>query len=135
VRVWDLTTGREHTALTGHTYSVTAVACTSIEGRAVAVTGSDDATVRVWDLTTGREHAVLTGHIRTVDAVACTSIDGWPVVITAGYDQTTRIWDLTTMTLTAMIDCPTPEPRVAASPGADILLGLGNDIAVLTRQP
>ncbi|WP_040690070.1 hypothetical protein [Nocardia vinacea] len=74
--------------------------------------------------------------LRCVFAVlACTSIDGRPVVVTAGYDQTTRIWDLTTMTLTAVIDYPALEPVVAVSPGADIILGLGNDIAVLTRQP
>ena len=41
------------------------------DGRAVAVTGSDDATVRVWDLAAGTPiGAPLTGHTSTVGAVA-----------------------------------------------------------------
>ncbi|PZS40649.1 MAG: hypothetical protein DLM62_01780, partial [Pseudonocardiales bacterium] len=37
-----------------HTDGVVAVATTTLDGRQVAVTGSDDDTVRVWDLGTGR---------------------------------------------------------------------------------
>ncbi|MEE1772393.1 hypothetical protein PUR34_30570 [Streptomyces sp. JV185] len=38
--------------LTGHTRGVEAVATVVVDGRPIAVTGSDDRTVRVWDLTT-----------------------------------------------------------------------------------
>ncbi|MYV41900.1 hypothetical protein GT030_24290, partial [Streptomyces sp. SID1328] len=40
--------------LTGHTDTVTAVACTTLDGTPIAVTVSDDHTVRLWDLTTGQ---------------------------------------------------------------------------------
>ncbi|WP_406431287.1 caspase family protein [Streptomyces sp. NBC_01589] len=83
--------------LTGHTYWLTAVACTTLDGTPVAVTGGGDDTVRIWDLTTGSLIGQpLTGHTSTVDAVACTTLDGTPVAVTASYDNTVRIWDLTT---------------------------------------
>ncbi|WP_263637124.1 WD40 repeat domain-containing protein [Streptomyces sp. CoH27] len=45
--------------LTGHTRGVWAVATAVVDGRPVAVTGSDDRTVRVWDLTTGEQIVTL----------------------------------------------------------------------------
>jgi WD40 repeat protein len=59
VEVWDLTTGTVHAVLTGHTSWVHAVACTTFDGRPVAITGSRDKTVRVWDLTTEAELTLL----------------------------------------------------------------------------
>ncbi|MFE4602016.1 caspase family protein, partial [Kitasatospora indigofera] len=83
--------------LTGHTGAVEAVACTMLDGRPVAVTGSSDDTVRVWDLTTGRPVGEpLTGHTDAVRAVACTTLDGRPVAVTGSTDNTVRLWDLTT---------------------------------------
>ncbi|WP_203854875.1 hypothetical protein, partial [Dactylosporangium siamense] len=68
--------------LTGHTGTVWAVACTVLDGRPVAVTGSDDGTVRVWDL----------GYLRCIDvwpfwdAVrAVAAVGGW-LVAAAGWD-------------------------------------------------
>ncbi|MGH3934055.1 MAG: hypothetical protein ACRDS1_03575 [Pseudonocardiaceae bacterium] len=85
--------------LTGHTSDVLAVACTQLDGRPVAVTGSWDATVRIWDLTTGTPIGdPLTGHTSGVDAVACTQLDGRPIAVTSGVDSTGRVWDLTTGT-------------------------------------
>ncbi|KOV86032.1 hypothetical protein, partial [Nocardia sp. NRRL S-836] len=69
---WDLTDGTPLTTLTGHTGTVTAVACTEIDGRPIAVTGGFDETLRVWDLTDGTPLTTLTGHTGTVTAVACT---------------------------------------------------------------
>ncbi|MFC9330767.1 caspase family protein, partial [Kitasatospora sp. NPDC057015] len=83
--------------LTGHTRGVRTVACTMLDGRPVAVTGSTDDTVRVWDLTTGQPVGEpLTGHTDHVEAVACTMLDGRPVAVTASTDRTVRVWDLTT---------------------------------------
>ncbi|MGW9210423.1 hypothetical protein ACWGR4_25960 [Embleya sp. NPDC055664] len=82
--------------LTGHTAWVLAVACTVVNGRPIAVTGSFDHTVRTWDLTSG--HPVgepLTGHTGPVFAVACTMLDGRAVAVTGSDDDTVRIWDLT----------------------------------------
>lgn len=51
--MWDLATGqRLGQALAGHADAVRAVTSTTVDGRPVAVTGGDDATVRTWDLLT-----------------------------------------------------------------------------------
>ncbi|MGW3313002.1 caspase family protein [Streptomyces sp. NPDC001073] len=106
VQVWDLATGREiRELLAGHTGGVTAVACTVLDGKpvAVAVTGGgrgdsdSDSTVQVWDLATGQQiRELLTGHTGRVDAVACTVLDGKPVAVTGSSDSTVRVWDLAT---------------------------------------
>ncbi|GAA1468851.1 caspase family protein [Microbacterium thalassium] len=83
--------------LTGHTSTVAAVACTTLDGRPTAVTASHDDRVRIWDLTTGQPIGEpLTGHTNTVYAVACTTLGGHPAAVTGGWDRTVRIWDLTT---------------------------------------
>ncbi|MBO4269097.1 caspase family protein [Microbispora triticiradicis] len=92
--------------LTGHTETVTAVACTVLNGRPVVVSGSDDATVRVWDLSTGQVVGQpLAGHTETVNAVACTVLNGRPIAVTGSgdafssgdsEDNTVRVWDLST---------------------------------------
>ncbi len=98
VRVWDLSTGQPvGQPLTGHTSWVSAVACTVLDGRPVAITASEDDTVRVWDLTTGHPFGQpLTGHTGSVWAVACTGLDGRPVAVTGSADATVRVWDLST---------------------------------------
>ncbi len=92
VRVWDLATGQQQAALTGHTDWVRAVAVTADGARAVS--GGDDGTVRVWDLGTGQQQAALTGHGQPVRAVAVTP-DGARAV-SGGADGTVRVWDLAT---------------------------------------
>jgi hypothetical protein len=95
-----------HTTLTGHTSAVAAVACTTVGGRPVAVTGSLDGTVRVWDLAAGQLTATLTGHTGhtgAVGAVACTTVDGRPVAVTGSRDHTVRVWDLAAGQLTATL--------------------------------
>ncbi|WP_040711850.1 WD40 repeat domain-containing protein, partial [Nocardia takedensis] len=84
---------------------MSAVACTSIDGRPVAVTGGWDPT-RVWDLTTGTPHSTLpsssiTDSLRTV---ACTNIDGQPFAVTGGFKGTIRIYKLATGTLYSTLD-------------------------------
>ena len=81
--------------MTGHTGEVYALACTTVEGRPVAITCGVDAAVQVWDLTTWRRRGnPLTGHVGTVTAVACTILEGVPVAVTGGVDGTVRVWDL-----------------------------------------
>ena len=72
-----------------------AVAVAELDGRPVAISGSDDGTVRVWDLATGTPiGAPLTGHTSYVRAVAAAELDGRPVAISGSSDQTVRLWDL-----------------------------------------
>ena len=96
VRVWDLATGEELPALTGHRVGrdrgVTAVAVSPDGQRAVS--GGTDGTVRVWDLATGQAVHTLTGHHGWLRAVAI-SADGQRAV-SGGTDGTVRVWDLAT---------------------------------------
>jgi WD40 repeat protein len=96
VRIWDLTTGTAiGDPLTGHTDLVAAVACTHLDGRPIAITGSWDHTVRIWDLTERAPAGLFPGHNGRVAAVACAQLDGSPIAVTGGWDHTVRIWDLT----------------------------------------
>ncbi|MFF0206445.1 caspase family protein, partial [Streptomyces althioticus] len=57
--------------LIGHAGPIQAVACTTLDNRPIAVTGSSDSTARLWDLTTGTQIGEpLTGHTRSISAVA-----------------------------------------------------------------
>ncbi|MEU3645237.1 caspase family protein [Lentzea sp. NPDC034063] len=94
VLVWDLTSGEQLFALTGHEGAVWAVACSVIDGQPVAVTGGTDGTVRVWDLANGEQLLTLTGHEGERGSVACSVIDGQPVAVTLDRGAV-RVWDLT----------------------------------------
>jgi WD40 repeat protein len=66
-------------------------------GRAVVVSGSDDATVRVWDLATGAPiGSPFTGQRGAVNAIAVAELGGRPVVVSGGDDRTVRVSDLVT---------------------------------------
>jgi WD domain, G-beta repeat len=97
-----------HAVMTGHDGAVYSVACTTLDGRPVAVTGGDDGTVRVWDLTTSQPYGgPLTSHDSEVLAaafafdlevftVACATLDSGPAVVTGGASGVIRVWDLAT---------------------------------------
>ncbi|MFJ8493433.1 WD40 repeat domain-containing protein, partial [Streptomyces sp. NPDC094038] len=80
--------------LDGHTAAVSAVACATVEGRPVAITGSRDETIRLWDLASNEPIGRLDGHTAAVSAVACATVEGRPVAITGSHDETIRLWDL-----------------------------------------
>lgn len=88
VRIWNVTTGEQVFALTGHTDNVYS-ATYSPDGRIIG-TGSRDKTVRLWDAVTGTPIAVLAGHSNTVRSVAFTP-DGCSIV-SGSYDNTIRVW-------------------------------------------
>ncbi|HET9657515.1 MAG TPA: hypothetical protein VFP72_19345, partial [Kineosporiaceae bacterium] len=88
-----------HVTFTGHTGWVTAVAFGQLDGRPVAISGSNDNTVRVWDAATGTPIGdPFTGHISRVNAVAFGQLDGRPVAISGSDDHTMRVWDAATGT-------------------------------------
>jgi WD40 repeat protein len=74
--------------------SVTAVACTVLDGRPVAITGQGTK-VRVWDLTTGQERATFASPTGQVRAIACTVLNGRPAAV-VGVGTAVKVWDLTT---------------------------------------
>jgi eukaryotic-like serine/threonine-protein kinase len=83
--------------LTDHMNDVRSVAIGRLDGKPVAVTGSDDQTARMWDLDTGaRLGAPLAGHTGWVRSVALGEVDGVPVAVTGSDDHTVRVWDLHT---------------------------------------
>lgn len=77
VRVWDVKTGKELLALTGHTNFISSVTV-SPDGKSV-LSASFDGTVRLWDLATGRELKKLTPNRRGVDHAVFTP-DGKRIV-------------------------------------------------------
>lgn len=93
--ILDLARGSRIGTLVGHTKRITAVACTTVNGRSIAVSGSASWGVRVWDLETKTQlGAPLTGHADHITAIACTSVDGEAVALTASADGTVRMWSL-----------------------------------------
>ena len=74
-----------------------AVALGQVDGRAVIVSGGDDATVRVWYAATGRPVGdPFTGHTDSVRAVALGQVEGRAVIVSGGADATVRVWDAAT---------------------------------------
>ncbi|MEC7053618.1 WD40 repeat domain-containing protein [Streptomyces violaceochromogenes] len=83
--------------LTGHSNWVTGVACTTVDGRPVAVSVGSDESVQLWDLVDRRPMCPpLEGHTARVTSVACTTVAGRPVAVTGSWDHTLRVWDLHT---------------------------------------
>src|ERR1035441_9179646 len=92
VRVWDVATGQQRSALSGHTGWVNAVAVAP-DGSWLATSGDDDGTVEVWDVATGQQRAALTGHTRGVSAVAVAPDGSW---LATGDNGTVEVWDVAT---------------------------------------
>ena len=100
VRVWDVATGQQRSALSGHTGWVNAVAVAP-DGSWLATSGDDDGTVEVWDVATGQQRAALTGHTRGVSAVAVAPDGSW--LATGSHDKTVRVWDVATRQARALM--------------------------------
>ncbi|WP_445629098.1 WD40 repeat domain-containing protein [Nostoc sp. DSM 114167] len=92
LKVWNLETGEEILALTGHTKFIMAVAVTP-NGKYI-ISSSGDCTIKVWEINTGQLVFTLTGHTSSVNAVAVT-FDS-QLVISGSSDTTIKIWDLNT---------------------------------------
>ncbi|WP_405982024.1 caspase family protein [Streptomyces sp. NBC_00158] len=83
-----------HRMLNGHERTVNCVAGGALDGRPVAVTGSDDLTARVWDLTTQRRIGEPLPVGIAVNALAIGELGDYTIALTGGDDGTVRIWDL-----------------------------------------
>jgi len=91
VKLWDVASGRELCAFSGHREAIGCVAF-SPDGRTIA-SGSDDMLVKLWDVASGRELHAL-GHEDRVTSVAF-SPDGRSV-ISGSADMTFRRWSRAT---------------------------------------
>lgn len=92
VRVWDAASGRERARFGEHRAAVRALACTTLAGRSVAVSGDDDGGAYAWDVATGRPLARYEGHRHPVTRAAC----GGGVAVTADAGGALHAWDLAT---------------------------------------
>ncbi|MFC8002548.1 WD40 repeat domain-containing protein [Streptomyces olivaceus] len=90
---WWSTSG-VHRLLQGHTKTVGCVAVGELDGRPIAVTGSDDETVRVWDLTSQRQIGEPLPVGTSVSAVSIGELGDYTVVLTGAADGTVKVWDL-----------------------------------------
>jgi WD40 repeat protein len=92
VRLWEIQSGREIRAFTGHQDWINSVAF-SPDGKSIA-SGSSDNTVRLWQIDTGREIQTFTGHQHKVTSVAINP-DGKSIV-SGSDDNTVRLWQVDT---------------------------------------
>jgi WD40 repeat protein len=152
LRRWNLATGEpDGTPVKVPGDGVTAVACTVVDGRAVAVTGAADGTVRTWDLVAGAATGVVVQHHEYLPAstVVPVRMDGRAAAVVAGPDEMAydgeggyysgtclRVWDLATA---APVDSPLPEPDhpggiACAVIGDHPVVVIGDSEAVHTRR-
>jgi WD40 repeat protein len=90
VRVYDIASGDEVVALTGHASRVTCLVY-SPDGKRL-VTGNEDGTVKLWDAATGQEVLTLSGHNDPIERVAFTR-DGRRLVSSSRKEV--KAWDAT----------------------------------------
>jgi WD40 repeat protein/tRNA A-37 threonylcarbamoyl transferase component Bud32 len=93
VLLWDLATGQQLRALSGHAHGVHSVAFIP-DGRRL-VTASSDRTIRVWDVATGQEVLTLLGHATGVWGVAVSG-DGRRIASVSKHPGSViKVWDAT----------------------------------------
>ncbi|MFE5324790.1 hypothetical protein ACFRCG_00030 [Embleya sp. NPDC056575] len=80
----------------GHGRAVWAVACATVAGRPVVVTGGQDDRIRIRRLDIlDPIGATLAEPVWWVHTIACTTVRGRPIAATGSRDNAVRLWDLT----------------------------------------
>lgn len=88
--LWEISTGRILSTLSGHSDIIDTMALT--DDHRYALSGSRDKTVRLWDLRRGQAAAVFTGHQHSIEAVALSPDQKY--VLSGSRDQTMKLWDV-----------------------------------------
>ncbi|MFI0714957.1 caspase family protein [Streptomyces inhibens] len=129
--VWDLANESLHSSVeTGHSDTITTVACTVWDEAPLMVTGSWDGTVRVRDLTSGQSYGPpFVGHTDRVTSVACGVVDGRALLFSGSRDHTVRVWDLVSGSTTAVLKLPAVCSTVAFADPELLVCTFGSDIA------
>ncbi len=99
VRVWDLATGTGDPLEPGDGGDdyVTALKTFVVDGRAMAIAGSQQGRIQAWDLVTGAFVGErIAAHSGRICGLAIIEVDGMTLGITAGSDPALRVWELGT---------------------------------------
>ena len=92
VQFWDVASGREIAAITGHGRAVSKVAF-SRDGKLLA-SGGTDSTIKIWDVASKKELRMMTGHTAAIESIDF-SPDG-RLLASASDDGSTFVWDTKT---------------------------------------
>src|SRR5262249_19885945 len=86
-----------HRQLVGHDSAICAVTTGTMDGRAVAIAGSNDGTARAWGRVTRRPPGEpLKPGSDFVTALAMSEVGNYVVLVTGGDDGRLQVWDLST---------------------------------------
>lgn len=93
VQLWDVDTGQQKDAITGHISAGLEGITFSPDGKTIAF-GDNERNVQLWDVNTTQPKMVLSGHTRHVRSIAF-SPDG-NTIASGSYDKTAKLWDVNT---------------------------------------
>ncbi|MFF0010794.1 caspase family protein [Streptomyces sp. NPDC005374] len=122
VRLWNTTTGKLRTTLTGHTNGVGSLDFTP-DGK-VLVTASTDHTVRLWNLSTGKTTRTLGGGANDSVYNMVLSPDG-TTIATWGGTASTQLWNRATGERTLDVGAP---DGVVFSPDSTLFAHVDNGV-------
>ncbi|MEJ2715679.1 MAG: protein kinase [Deltaproteobacteria bacterium] len=89
VRLWDLNTGKNILALSGHTDTISSVAL-SRDGKQI-LSSSWDGSIKLWNRLDGTLLKTFKGHDGEVAAAAF--VDDSRLILSAGFDGVVKMWD------------------------------------------
>jgi len=135
IHLLDPKTGKQKTALTGHTRPIHSV--TFSPNSEILASGGGDNTVRLWNPNTGKHITTLTGHKVAIETLAF-SPDG--VTLASGsYDGTIQFWDTRTGQHKSTIRHAPHRLPVSLSPDGKTIATGGYEKVILwdidTREP
>ncbi|MEU8530115.1 caspase family protein [Streptomyces sp. NPDC048629] len=133
-QLWDLTSSSVIAQLSTQEGPVAPIVCAEVDGRPHAFIGNGDGSVLMMDLTTRQVRHRLEHHFARLNALAFMEIDGRLHLLSGGQDHCLLFCDLSRDRPEVVDAFATPLPIDAiAVHGDDIVLGLRNEVVVLTR--